>query len=153
MSLILNYNSGEKILLTLWVGGLWAIGYLAVPLLFARLEDRQLAGELAGHMFTMVSYLGLVCGGLLLLGGLIRSAHILTDKRFWILVLMIILVVIGEYVLQPLMAELKSAGLVAGSAEMQKFDRIHHAASTLYMTNSLLGLALIVFEQPARERS
>ena len=32
---------------TLWVGGLWAIGFMAAPALFASLKDRVLAGEVA----------------------------------------------------------------------------------------------------------
>ncbi|MEO8342514.1 MAG: DUF4149 domain-containing protein, partial [Gallionella sp.] len=39
---------------TAWVGGLWAIGYLAVPVLFYAQPDRQLAGLLAGQMFALV---------------------------------------------------------------------------------------------------
>ncbi|HEY9151095.1 MAG TPA: DUF4149 domain-containing protein, partial [Gammaproteobacteria bacterium] len=55
---------GERILLTLWVGGLWAIGFIAAPILFAVLEDRTLAGTLAGEMFRALAWLGLVCGSL-----------------------------------------------------------------------------------------
>jgi hypothetical protein len=42
--------------LTAWVGSLWAIGYLAVPILFHAQPDRQLAGMLAGQMFTASGY-------------------------------------------------------------------------------------------------
>ena len=38
----------ERILLTLWVGGLWSVGYLAVPVLFHGLNDRRLAGMVSG---------------------------------------------------------------------------------------------------------
>ena len=58
---------GQRILLTLWVGGLWATGYLVAPLLFHMLDDRRLAGEIAGRMFSAMNYLGLACGMLLLL--------------------------------------------------------------------------------------
>ena len=48
-----------SIAITLWVGALWAIGYLAAPTLFRLLEDRPLAGRLAGEMFTYVAWLGM----------------------------------------------------------------------------------------------
>ena len=48
-------NVGERVLLTLWVGGLWAIGYMVAPALFATLEDRALAGNLAGLMFEIIA--------------------------------------------------------------------------------------------------
>ena len=43
----------------LWVGGLWAIGYLAAPVLFASLGDRQLAGMVAGKLFALIGWVGL----------------------------------------------------------------------------------------------
>ena len=57
----------EKIALTLWVGGLWAIGYIAAPVLFTQLADKQLAGNLAGSMFVVIAYVGMACGAYLLL--------------------------------------------------------------------------------------
>ncbi|NOX26610.1 MAG: DUF4149 domain-containing protein, partial [Gammaproteobacteria bacterium] len=46
-----KFNLGERILLTLWVGGTWTVGYIVAPVLFKFLEaDRQLAGALAGEM-------------------------------------------------------------------------------------------------------
>ena len=45
-----------SIAITLWVGGLWAIGYLAAPTLFAELSDRALARQLAGAMFRWIDH-------------------------------------------------------------------------------------------------
>ena len=42
------------ILIALWVGGMWAIGYMAAPVLFASLGDRQLAGMVAGKLFALI---------------------------------------------------------------------------------------------------
>ncbi len=142
----LNLNSGEKILQTLWVGSLWAIGYLAVPTLFGTLQDRQTAGLLAGKMFTSVSYVGLFCAVLLLLSAFRNSKRAATDKRIWILIVMLGLVIAGEFVFQPLMAELKLSGIAEGTAAALKFDKYHHIATVLYLINSLLGLALVVFD-------
>ena len=61
----MTYRVGERIVAALWVGSLWAIGYLVAPLLFARLDDRGLAGFLAGEFFTVITWMSLVCGGLL----------------------------------------------------------------------------------------
>ena len=52
--------------LTLWVGGLWTIGYLVVPTLFAALADRQLAAMLAGKLFVLIGWVGLACAAYLL---------------------------------------------------------------------------------------
>ena len=42
-----------------WIGGMWAIGYLAAPVLFASLGDRQLAGVVAGKLFAGIGWFGL----------------------------------------------------------------------------------------------
>lgn len=138
------YLIGERILLTLWVGALWAVGYLAVPTLFALLDDRMLAGMLAGRMFTLVSYLGMLCCGLLLLGSVFRQGRsVIRSVRTWLLLVMVLLVMVGEFGLQPLMAQLKTQGLAEGSTQAVQFARLHGIASVLYLINSLCGLLLV----------
>lgn len=138
------FTIGERLLLTLWVGALWAIGYLAVPTLFALLDDRILAGMLAGRMFTLVSFLGLFCGGVLLLGSILRQGQsALRTMRVWLLVAMLLLAAVGEFGLQPMMAQLKAQGLADGSAQAAQFARLHGVASVLYLINSLCGLLLV----------
>ena len=41
-----------SIVITLWVGALWAIGYMAAPTLFHVLDDRALAGKLAANVLS-----------------------------------------------------------------------------------------------------
>ena len=45
--------------ISLWVGGMWAIGYLVAPVLFSSLGDRQLAGMVAGKLFALIGWFGL----------------------------------------------------------------------------------------------
>jgi hypothetical protein len=52
----------------LWWGSLSAIGFLAVPLLFAHASSPAVAGSLAAKLFTGQSWLGIACGMLLLMG-------------------------------------------------------------------------------------
>ncbi len=46
---------------TLWVGGMWAIGFIVAPLLFATLPDRAVAGLLAGKLFSLIAWIGIAC--------------------------------------------------------------------------------------------
>ena len=133
---------GERILLTLWVGGLWAIGYIAAPTLFAMLDDRKLAGALAGQMFHIISYIGLICGVLLFISLIKRIGM---NWRIWVIATMVGLVACGEFVLQPMMESLKAQGLVEGSAVKKQFGMLHGVASIIYLIESLLGLSLVVF--------
>lgn len=141
----------ERILLTLWVGVLWGIGYLAVPVLFAHLDDRMLAGRLAGEMFHLVSYVGLVAGTLLLTMQLVRGSG-RPGWRALVLLGMLALVLVGEFVLQPMMAELKTGGLADGTEQARDFARLHGLSSILYLSTSLAGLALVAAGPDAARR-
>ena len=143
----------ERILLTLWVGGLCGVGYLAVPVLFNSLNDRRLAGEVAGQMFGVLGVVGLVCGALLLA----RAIYVAGKKwssawRVWSLVAMLALVATSAFVLQPMMQELKATGLLEGSTAAKHFGQLHGVASIMYLITSLLGLILVA-AGPSKERS
>ena len=143
----------ERILLTAWVGGLWAIGYLAAPVLFKVLDDRKLAGELAGHMFKIIMILGMVCGTVLLLRAIARhGASWLRAWRVWTLVGMLALVAMSLFVLQPMIQEVKALGLVEGSEQAKRFGILHGISSLLYLAMSVGGLLLVAMGlEPKRE--
>ncbi|MEN8170909.1 MAG: DUF4149 domain-containing protein [Pseudomonadota bacterium] len=136
--------NGERMLLSLWVGALWSIGFLALPTLFSSLDDRALAGMLAGKMLTGVSFIGLGCGTALLTSFWMQSVKPLQQRRVQLLLVMLLLVVIGEFVLQPQMAELKAQGLVEGSGVAARFGVLHGISSILYFANAVIGVVLLV---------
>lgn len=134
----------ERILLTLWVGALWVTGFMVAPLLFAELDDRALAGSVAGSLFTVTSYLGLLCGAsLLLINGLtVRTAN----WRAVVMVIMLLLVVIGQFVITPMVADLRLQGLT----DSARFGQLHGIASVLFIMTSVLGLVLVAAGQRGR---
>lgn len=133
----------ERVFLALWIGGLWAIGYLAVPVLFATLDDRMLAGMLAGKMFTILSIVGLGIGTVILVKELLLTERPLSFWRVRLLMLMLVIVAASEFFLQPMMEALKAEGLVEGSEAAAQFGVLHGVASVLYLINSLSGLGLL----------
>ena len=135
---------GERIILALWVGGLWAIGFLAVPVLFHTLSDRTLAGELAAPMFTLINAIGLVCGALLLLGAALGEGgawH--RSRRVWIIAVMMAGTAVILFVIQPQMAVLKAQAAAAGGTLGPQFGRLHGISSAIYLLVSVLGLLLV----------
>lgn len=136
----------------LWVGGIWAVGYLAVPLLFQSLPDRQLAGLLAGKMFTWMSFVGIGCGVYLLAHQIYQfGRRALKQKTFILIASMLILVLAGQFLFQPLMATLKAQAYpldVMQSMYASQFKMMHGLASILYLLQSLLGLVLIIVSFP-----
>lgn len=136
---------GQRILLTLWVGGLWTTGYLAIPTLFQALGDPRLAGEIAGKLFSVMNYVGLVCGTLLLGAIILQGGRI---WQLWIIIAMLVLAAIGEFALQPMIRMLKAAtpgGFAEGSPAAAHFAMLHGISSLLFLAASLLGLALVAF--------
>ncbi len=137
--------------LTLWVGALWAIGYIAAPVLFSSLDDRVLAGMLAGKLFSVVGWLGLGCGAWLLLVTLARQgAAAMKRLFFWLLVLMLLLAAAQLFGLQPLIAQLRSQSVpreLAEAATRSRFATWHGVASVLYLVQSVIG-ALAVLSAP-----
>ncbi len=133
--------------IAVWVGGLWAIGYLAAPVLFYNLDDRALAGMLAGKMFAVMAWVGIVCGTWLLLFRFMRfGGGALKQVFFWIAALMLLLTLAGHFGIQPVMARLKEAALptdVMESLFRDRFATWHGIASAVYLVQSLLGLALV----------
>jgi drug/metabolite transporter (DMT)-like permease len=132
---------------TLWVGGLFAIGYLAAPVLFHQLEDRALAGVLAGRMFSLIAYVGMACGGYLLLYRLFRyGAGSLKQAFFWLVLVMLLLTLGQRYGIQPIMEGLKAQALpqdVMHSLFRDRFQTWHGISSAVYLVQSLLGLVLV----------
>lgn len=134
-------------LLALWVGGAWAVGYLAAPVLFYNLDDKMLAGQLAGEMFKWMAYFGMVAAGYLLIFRLNRfGGAAFKQAFFWIALLMLLIVLAGRFGIQPIMEQLKDQALgqdVMQSLVRDRFQAWHGVSSVLYLIQSLLGLALL----------
>lgn len=139
-----------SICITLWVGGLIGIGYVAVPVLFARLADRSLAGFLAGNMFAVGGWVGLVCAAYLL--AYLFRVHgrlALRNPVTCLVALMLLLGVVGQFVIQPVIAGLRAEALplpVMQSPLAETFARWHGVSSVLYLVVVVLGLILVVMQ-------
>ena len=133
--------------LTLWIGCLWSIGYVAAPTLFHAIADRALAGSVAGRLFTLTAYIGVGCAIYL---ASYRLAHFgrgcFAQGRFWVILAMLALTLVGEFGVQPILASLKREALpaqVMATVLRDRFATWHGVASGLYLIQSLLGAVLV----------
>jgi len=133
--------------LVLWIGGMWAIGYVAAPVLFANLNDKQLAGMLAGKLFELMAWIAIVAASYLLIYRLVRyGGAALKTFFFWAVVLMLVLTLAGHFGIQPIMQGLKDQAMpraVMQSVFADRFARWHGVSSILYLIQSALGLLLV----------
>ena len=149
-------GSLPTIVLTFWVGALWTMGTLVAPTLFRVLPDRMLAGAAAGRMFSLMGYVGLACGTLLLVHAIARSGREAFRRPFaWLVLTMILLTAIGEFGIQPVLAGLKQQTTpldVMQSPLRDRFATWHGVASSVYLLNCVLGLALVIVHYRAASR-
>ena len=136
------FQISEKILLTIWVGGMWTIGYIVTPVLFQML-DKPVAGHVAGQLFSIISYIGIFSAVALIINILVKQGFNNRHWQLWLITVMLIVTIIIQFVLTPMIVELKTVGLSEVNAT--EFGRLHGSASVLFLMNSLAGLALIVF--------
>ncbi len=134
-------------LLVLWVGGMWAVGYVAAPVLFSNLTDKLLAGVLAGKLFEVMAWIGIVAAAYLLIYRIARDgAATLKTLFFWVLVAMLGLTLIGQFGIQPILQGLKDQAMPRAVMESVFADRFRHwhgVSSILYLLQSGLGLLLV----------
>ena len=135
------------LLVTLWAGSLWTVGYLVAPVLFASLPDRPVAGSIAGMLFRAQAWLSLACGLLLLL--LVWLDKSLSPKRTPVILVIAMLacVLLGYFALQPFMAEIRTAaannGGLMDEAMRSRFGMLHGLASVIYLLQSVLAVVLV----------
>jgi hypothetical protein len=137
----------QAIAVTLWVGALWSTGVLFAPALFRMISDRILAGNVAAHLFVVTAFIGLACGGCVLIIRLIEFRSLaIRQPVFWLVVSMMVLICISQFGIQPILSGLREQvypAQVMQSAVANSFARWHMVAGILYLVTSLLGLGLV----------
>ncbi|HEY9209768.1 MAG TPA: DUF4149 domain-containing protein [Methylotenera sp.] len=135
------------IIITLWAGALWTTG-ISAYVLFDTLQDKQMAGMLAGKLFTVVSYIGMVSAFYLLIHRLIENGTAaLKQLFFWAVFLMLLLILAGHFGIQPILEGLKAQALPADvmqSVFADRFKNWHGVASVAYLLECLLALVMVL---------
>lgn len=131
------HKAVARVAAALWAGGLWAIGYLVVPLLFARLP-LAVAGGIAGTLFAIWQGLGLLFGGIVFFAMRGRA-------RPWPALALIAWALDAgfELILLPIMDSLKGPHFGPASPHWHVFLILHSVAAACYLVEGLLVLALV----------
>ena len=129
------------VVVVFWVGSLWATG-LTASILFDVIQDRALAGKVAGHLFATVSYIGLGSGLYLLFQRWLELKRAsFKQSSFWIVLAMVYLGI------QAHLAQLKTNAYpvaVMQSEYASQFAVWHGVSGVVYLLECLLGLALVL---------
>lgn len=130
---------------TFWIGGLWIVGLVVAPVLFQSL-DRNLAGMVAGNIFAVQAWVGLVCGVILLVDAIWRDGvNGVRSAPFWLVLGMLICTVVNHFAVTPIIVDLKQGmnhaaqGMFGGG-----FATWHAISSLIFLLQSLLGLGYVL---------
>jgi uncharacterized protein DUF4149 len=126
-----------RVLLVLWAGSLWSLALWVAPTLFFQQSDRRLAGVLAGRLFSIETYLGI----------LVAVLALVLPGRGKMLALYgsVLLLSINEWGLKRLMTAAHAHGTALGLT----FGAWHGLSAALYVL-ACLGVLLIVWNQNFR---
>jgi hypothetical protein len=134
-----------------WAGSLWAIGLLVAPTLFSVLDDRALAGRLAGVLFNSVAWIGIGCASWLLLFRIVRFGGSAFRQGFtWVVLLMLALVLVGKFGVQPILAGLREQQLakeIVESVFRERFGTWHGVSSVLYLVQCMLAVVMVLLQR------
>jgi len=137
----------KLLIVTLWVGSLWSIGYIAAPTLFATLSVRVLAGTIAGSLFRIEAWLSIGCAVVLLVTAKASTGETVDKSWLRLVWVMLACALIGHFALHPFMTAIREAAGpdgVMNSASRTQFGILHGVSSAIYLIQSLLGAALVV---------
>lgn len=134
------------LLTSLWLGMQVMAGYVAAPILFERL-GKQEAGNIAGVLFSINNYFGLLAWTVALLVVLSNRNRSLNNNgkvapKF--IILLLLLTASNQFLISPVIAAHKAGtanrllSLLGGS-----FGMWHGISSIIYLVCSVLGLGLL----------
>lgn len=131
------------LLLALWIGSQWCIGYIVAPVLFKSLPTRAMAGDVAGALFLQLGWMSLLLGALIFIALLIRMGAVdWRGAELWLTLGLIGFTALALFVVHPQVAALR-ATLAATSTIPESFRLWHALSGAIYLICSGLGAALI----------
>ena len=143
----------QALLLAIWTGSLWTIGWVPV-ILFRKLQDVP-AGNIATLLFDIGAWIGMVCGMALIALHLSQPAQTRPrrDWVLWALAIMLGLTLIEHFGINAIMDGLREQAAplsIRDSPLRAQFGMWHGISSTLYLIRGLLALVLVAVTAAGR---
>lgn len=147
----------EIIAITIWVGGMASLAFIAAPAIFQSESSREKAGRMFGLILKRFQFVAYGCGVLILAAAGMRwsgsFSHQLTASeltRYVIAVLMFGIALYSGLIISPKLDEIREK-MPGGIDRTQlndprriAFNTLHRLSTTLMAFNLLLGLAMAV---------
>jgi uncharacterized membrane protein len=147
----------EIVAITIWVGGMAALAFIAAPAVFQTAPSREIAGRIFGLILKRFHPVMYICGAVILIAGVMRWAgsfnhhlHASQITRYLIATLMLGLSLYSGLVVSRKLDRMRarmSAGIDRVSKDDPRrieFNNLHRLSTTLMAFNLLLGFAMTV---------
>ena len=134
------------VLVSLWVGGLWTM-LMVTTVLFNKMPN-YIASSLALDMHLFVNLFGVISSLILLfLGFKSTGAAYLKSSIFWMIIILLVIIFISYFGINPLLENLKvndlPKELMEGVFE-ERFDKWNGIASIAYLIECIIGIFLLL---------
>ncbi|MBB5192657.1 hypothetical protein HNQ50_003401 [Silvimonas terrae] len=139
-------NGLKNVLTVLWIGGLWIVGLLVLPVLFLSLDNNHgLAAVLSAKILHAMGWLGIVAGLYLLVYRVwFEGLRAFQTGAFWLLIGMVVCTLVNQFAIFPILAGVKSTlsesavGVFGGG-----FANWHTISTAIYALQALFGLLYV----------
>jgi hypothetical protein len=133
-----------SLIITFWAGSLWTICGLVAPTLFAVLDDRQVAGQLAATFFRAETIIGVAAGAVLVALSVAGKLSLAGWLGKTLIAVTAGAPLFSQVVLGPYMERARAAG------DMARFGALHGVAALLFVIACFSALLLVWrFHRPA----
>ncbi|HZR03251.1 MAG TPA: DUF4149 domain-containing protein [Burkholderiales bacterium] len=143
----------QALCVTIWAGGLWIVGLLVLPVLFASAIEHVVLPSVHHRLLMFVALIGLACAGYLLLFRLVRfGGHALRQAFFWVVVLLLVLDFAAYFGAHNLLQAAKAHETLHRAIEVTLRDRSatwFGLPSVIYLVQCALAVPLVLLEQSA----
>jgi|TARA_B110000003_G_scaffold131311_1_gene133420 hypothetical protein len=134
------------VLVSLWVGGLWTM-LMVTTVLFNKMPN-YIASSLALDMHLFVNLFGVISSLILLfLGFKSTGAAYLKSSIFWMIIILLVIIFISYFGINPLIENLKVNDLPKELMEgffAERFDNWYGIASIAYLIECIIGIFLLL---------
>tara|TARA_B100000787_G_C16093425_1_gene250040 strand:- start:366 stop:812 length:447 start_codon:yes stop_codon:yes gene_type:complete len=135
------------IITSLWVGGLWSM-LMVTTILFNKIPSSYIAGAIASDMFAFMNLFGMFSSGFLIIYGFKKVKLLfLRATTFWILLLMLLLILISYFGINPIIENLNDSSFTKEMIESVFKDRYstwHGVANSAFLIECVLGILLVL---------
>tara|TARA_B110000037_G_scaffold203863_1_gene247315 strand:- start:103 stop:549 length:447 start_codon:yes stop_codon:yes gene_type:complete len=135
------------IISSLWVGGIWAM-LMVTTILFNKVPSSYVAAAIAGDMFIFMNLFGMFSSCFLLFYGFKKaSLSFFKSITFWLIILMLSLVMISFFGINPLLENIRDSSVskeIIESVFVSRYGTWHGIASAAFLIECVLGIFLVL---------